>query len=130
MCKFALKRIGQVKGRISFYKMEINGECLFDSFCTTLDAAGERTVLISIFASMESVANLLIMPKTRFRELKGRIKSDTVKDYEIKKNRYRVYLFKDDNGNIVVLGGIKDTQKEDIKRLRRIKIQYCKAKKI
>ena len=125
---FALIRIDQVKGKINFYKLEIDGECEFDEFCAALENTGESKVLNTIYATMDSVANLKLLPRTKFRELKGRRTSDKVKDYEIKKDAIRIYLFKDDKGNIVVFGGSKNNQKEDIARLRRLKEEYIKNK--
>lgn len=128
MHTFALIRIDQVKGKINFYKLEIDGECEFDEFCEALENTDEKKVLNTIYATMDSVANLKLLPKTKFRELKGRRTSDKVKDYEIKKDAIRIYLFKDDKGNIVVFGGSKNNQKEDIARLRRLKEEYIKNK--
>jgi len=78
---------------------------------------------------MESVSNLNRLPKTKFRELEGRATGDTIKDYEIKKKPYRVYLFKYEEGFIVVFGSKKASQKKDIKRLRQIKDEYIKTRK-
>jgi hypothetical protein len=95
-----------------------------------LECAEERKVLISIYAIMDSVANLRLLPKKKFRELKGRKAGDKTKDYEIKKDAVRVYLFKVEAGNVVVFGSLKKNQKEDIARLRRIKEEYFKSKKL
>lgn len=128
MPTFALISLDQVKGRIKFYKLEIDGICEFDQFCEALENKNGQTILHTIFAIMESVANLNYLAKTKFRELKGRKKSDKVKDYEVKKGEYRVYLFKDEHGNIIVFGSCKNDQKEDIARLRRIKEKYLNMK--
>ena len=80
-----------------------------------------------IFATLQSYSDLLIMRQTRFKELK-RPKSDDVKDYEIKINKYRVYMFKDSNGGIVVFGGSKNNQKKDIRQFRGIKQAYIKSR--
>ncbi|MCU0472505.1 MAG: hypothetical protein MUC93_03930 [Bacteroidales bacterium] len=126
MHTFALIRIEQVKGKINFYKLEIDGKCEFNEFCEALENADEKKALNTIYATMDSVANLKFLPRTKFRELKGRRTSDKVKDYEIKKDAIRIYLFKDDKGYIVVFGGSKNNQKEDIARLRRLKVEYIK----
>ncbi len=125
---FTLKKIEQVKGRINFYKMEIDHKCEFDEFCELLEHRKETPKLRSIFAIMDSVSNLNFLPKTKFRELQGRPPGDNIKDYEIKKNPYRVYLFKDTEGNIIIFGSKKGNQKRDIKKLRLIKIEYIKNK--
>lgn len=130
MSIFALKRIEQIKGRISFFKLIIDNICEFDEFCELLERSKEGSKLRSIFGIMESVANLNRLPETKFRELKGRPAGDNVKEYEIKKKPYRIYLFKDDAGNIIVFGSSKKLQKRDIKRLRQIKNEYLKSKKI
>ena len=70
------------------------------------------------------------MPEKKFRELKGRKKNDIIKDYEIKKDANRIYLFKDDVGNIIVFGSTKNNQKEDIAKLRRLKVEYNKSKEL
>lgn len=128
MSIFAIKKIDQVKGKISFFKLLIDNRCEFDEFCELLERRKEGSKLRSIFGIMESVANLNRLPETKFRELKGRPAGDNVKEYEIKKKPYRIYLFKDDAGNIIVFGSSKKLQKKDIKRLRQIKNEYLKSK--
>jgi len=127
MHTFALKRIEQVKGKINFFKLEIDGKCDFDDFCKSFVSPEEKKVLAVIYATMDSVANLKFLPKTKYRELKGRRKSDKIKDFEIKKDDIRVYLFKDKTGQIVVFAGCKNDQKDDIARLRRIKSEYINS---
>lgn len=121
---FALKKIEQVKGKIDFYKLEIDGKCEFENFCESVEGKEEEKSLRSIYAIMDSVANLKYIPKTKYRELKGRKKSDKIKDFEIKKDDIRVYLFKAEEGHIVVTAGYKKDQKKEISRLRRIKSEY------
>lgn len=125
---FVLLKIEQVKGKINFYKLQIDGRCEFDEFCEVLEKAGERTTLNTIYATMESVANLKFLPRKKFWPLKGRKKNDIIKDYEIKKDENKVYLFKDEAGNIIVFGSTKNNQKEDIVKLRKLKIEYNKSK--
>jgi pyruvate/2-oxoacid:ferredoxin oxidoreductase alpha subunit len=127
---FALKKIEQVKGKISFFKLLIDQKCEFDEFCNLLESKKDTSKLRSVFSTMDSVANLNRLPKTKFRELEGRPAGDNVKEYEIKKKPYRVYLFKDSEGNIVVFGSIKGNQKRDIKRFRAMKIEYLKSKEL
>jgi len=125
---FVLKRIEQVKGKISFYKLEIDKKCDFDEFCELFEKKRDGSKLRSIYAIMDSISNLNRLPATKFREIEGRPSGDSVKEYEIKKKPYRVYLFKDHEGNIIVLGSTKTRQKRDIKRFREIKNEYIKSK--
>ena len=50
------------------------------------------------------------------------------KEFEIKKGDLRVYIIKED-GHIVVLGGKKGAQDEDIRKFRSIKERYLNSKK-
>jgi len=132
MHTFALKRIEQVKGKVSFFKLEIDGVCEFDEFCENLENKKEERKLRTIYAIMESASNITPtrLPGAKFKELEGRPHGDNVKEYEIKKKPYRVYLFKDDEGNVIVFGGTKNNQKKDIKRFREIKKEYILSKSI
>lgn len=124
MSIFVLKKIDQVKGRIRFYKLEIDKVCEFDVFCKELEKTEEgKKLLKTIYAIMDSASNLKHLPKTKFRELKGRRSSDKIKDYELKKADYRIYMFMD-SGYVVVFAGTKSKQDHDIARLRRIKFEY------
>jgi hypothetical protein len=130
MHTFALKKIEQVKGKIYFYKLEVDGHCEFDEFCEQLESKKEGSKLRTIYAIMDSASNIAPtrLPGTKYKELSGRPPGDDVKEYEIKKKPYRVYLFKDDEGNIIVFGGSKSNQKKDIKRFRSIKNEYLLSK--
>ncbi|MCF8304165.1 MAG: hypothetical protein K9I94_12875 [Bacteroidales bacterium] len=127
MTKFALKRIEAVKGNIDVHKLIINDKCEFDSFIEALEHEGKYAIIGSLFATLNSVANLMRMPRTRFRELKGRRKNDSIKDYEAKAGSYRLYLFKHTSGKIVVFGGLKREQEKDIKRMRKLKMEFIKT---
>ncbi|HEY5125376.1 MAG TPA: hypothetical protein VIK14_16720 [Ignavibacteria bacterium] len=128
MRKFALIRIEQVKGKINFFKLEIDGKCEFDELCKQLENRKEKSRLLVIYAIMDSVSNMIRLPGIKFKELTGRSPGDNVKEFEIKKRPYRVYLFKDNNGDIVVFGSAKSRQKRDINRFRAIKYEYLKDK--
>lgn len=129
MSKFTLKRIDLVKGKIKIFKLLVNGNCEFDAFCEVLEREKKDNVIGSLFATLEAYANIQMLPGTRFKELK-RDKSDPIKDYEIKSGNYRIYLFKDSNGGIVIFGGTRKNQKSDIKRFRALKHEYTKTAKI
>jgi putative component of toxin-antitoxin plasmid stabilization module len=123
MCNFALLHIDQVKGKIKFYKLEIDGKCLFDEFCNNLKGKREISKLKRILTRMDLLSNQNRLNPEQYKEL-VRPASDQIKDYEIKVKPYRVYFFKDECGNIVVLGGTKNSQPKDIKRFRKIKFEY------
>ncbi len=126
MTKFALEKIEAVKGKIDFYKLKINGKCDFDEFCEEVKK-DKKDIIGSIFATFNSVSNLMRIPPTRYKELIGRKRNDQVKDYEAKKDAYRVYFFKHSDGRVVVFGSVKGNQTKDINRLRKIKQEYIKS---
>lgn len=128
MRKFALIDIDQVKGKIKFRKLVIDDRCLFDDFCDSFKSRRDLSKLRRIFMIMELVANIRRLGSSMFRELK-RENNDNIKDYEIKVKPYRVYFFKDECNNIVVLGGTKGSQSRDIKKLRSIKKDFFTNKK-
>ena len=126
MNKFALERIDQVEGKQPFFKLIESDECEFDNFCFQLEQSNnpkDTSELISIFRTMNFVANLIRLPKTKFRALKGATKF--AKEYEIETKNYRVYLFhQEKTGKIVVCGGTKKTQKKDIAIFRKTIKEY------
>jgi len=128
MSRFTLEQIQSVKGKLKVYKLAIDGKCEFDGFCNALQRQNKNDVIIRILATLDSYANLTRLPASKFRDLK-KPKSDSVKEYEIKTGKYRVYLFKVPNGATVVLGGIKTNQKKDLKRFRSVKSEYIKHTK-
>lgn len=100
MSKFTLKRIDAVKGRIKIFKLLVDMNCEFDRFCKSLEDEKKDDIIGSLFATLEAYANLKMLPGTKF---------------------------KDSNGGIVVFGGFKKRQKNDIKRFRSIKHDYIKT---
>jgi hypothetical protein len=45
---FALKKIEQVKGKINFFKLEVDKKCEIDDFCELLEREKEESKLRSI----------------------------------------------------------------------------------
>jgi len=63
---------------------------------------------------IEITSNLLRLPKTKFRLIDGH--GINCKVYEAKSGIIRLYLFHEENtGKVIVTGGKKGNQKEDIK---------------
>lgn len=84
-----------------------------------------KSELGTLYAYMERVANSESMPVRKFRDLTP--SQETVKEYEIKTKNLRVYLIKRKGGKIVVLGGYKNTQKNDLRKFRSLKKQYLQS---
>lgn len=124
MIIFALEKIKEIEGRLSFYKLLINGFCEFDEFSRQCRSDGNLdSELITIQARMQQLAELKTLPKEKHRDITP--KNQAVKEYEIKTKHLRIYLFHDkENGRIIVSGGKKTNQANDIKHFRNIKKAY------
>lgn len=124
MIKFTLKKIEELEGKQDIFKMEINGECLFDEFEREIENKGQyEQELFSIYSLMEDVANNKLLPEFKFRDITNK-KRDKIKEYEFKSKHLRVYAIKTKEGKVVIIGGYKNSQKKDIKKFRKIKANY------
>ena len=70
MSKFALEKMELIKGKQIFNKLLVDGKAPFDCFTEELEEQ-YKSELGSIYYRMEAVANLQLLPKDKFRELKG-----------------------------------------------------------
>ncbi len=128
MCNFAVKRIEAITGKQVFEKLLIDGYCQFDEYEEEIKRnKNYEKDLGRIYFYMNQVSELQPLPKEKFRELKGG-KNDTVKEYEFKAGDLRVYAIKRENGKIIILGGYKNSQKEDLVKFRSIKRRFLAEK--
>ena len=121
---FSLRRLELVKGKQQFYNLFKNNTCVFEEFCRNIEN-DERYLseLRTIFAYMEMVANLQMLPQQKMRDLTP--KNDKIKEYELKTKHLRVYFIHQENiGKIIILGGFKTTQPKDISKFRALKKEY------
>jgi putative component of toxin-antitoxin plasmid stabilization module len=126
MSKFALKEYNNVIGKIKFFKLIEDKICYWDDFCREIQKdANMEDQLITVISRMNDIANLRTLPKQKFKDITPN--KETVKEYEIKTNDLRVYYIKDGSGNLVIVGGKKNSQPEDIKRFRAIKKAYLNS---
>ena len=127
MSRFALEDITEVKGQIRFKKLVVDGFCQYDEFCEQIESDGNlKKQLVGIFANMNQVAQMNRLPREKFTDITP--KKEQVKEFEIKKGDLRVYLIKEE-GHIVIIGGKKGSQHEDIRQFRSIKQRYLESKK-
>jgi putative component of toxin-antitoxin plasmid stabilization module len=126
MNKFALRSLSAIKGKIPFSMLEIDGNCQFEEFYAQIEHDGNlKKQLATVMSRLDQVANLQRLPQQKFRDITP--KKDTVKEFEIKTSDLRIYLIKED-GHIIILGGKKSTQADDIKKFRSIKQRYLQSK--
>lgn len=126
MSKFVLKEYNNVLGRIKFFKLIEDKVCYWDDFCREIQKdANLEDQLITVISRMNDIANLRRLPKEKFRDITPQ--KQTTREYEIKTKDLRVYFIKDESGNVVLIGGKKNSQQEDIKRFRGIKKAYLSS---
>lgn len=128
MSTFELNEITEIKGKLSFFKLVIDGKCEFDLFVEQCEMDGNySSELTTIQARMQQIADCKTLPKEKHRDITP--KNDPHKEYEIKTKHLRVYMFHDkENGRVMVSGGKKPTQSKDIKHFQNVKKKYFNTK--
>ncbi|NMB37089.1 MAG: hypothetical protein GX993_03475 [Bacteroidales bacterium] len=121
MSKFALVNIDAVQGIQMFEKLVVDGVAPFDTFEDELEGKDRRS-LEKIYFYMNEVANIRTLPNTKFKDITPR--KENVKEYEFKEGNLRVYAIKKFGGKIIILGGYKNRQKQDLRKFRSLKEQY------
>lgn len=125
MSKFAIEKIKAIKGKQSFYDLKVNEVCQFEAFSNNIEDL-YKSELITLNARMDLVANLIRLPKEKFRDITP--DKETVKEYEFKTKHLRVYAIHiEKTGKVIVLCGHKNTQKSDIPSFRSLKSQFLKS---
>ena len=127
MSTFVLKKLEAVVGKQQFFELIVDGNSQFDEFCAEVkDNKQYYSELLKIFTLMNQVAQLKMLPKTKFRDITPA--KEDVKEYEFKSKHLRVYAFHiEKTGKVVAYGGYKNTQKEDIPKFRSYKNRYLKS---
>lgn len=127
MNKFALRRLSQIRGRVPVFMLETDGICQFEEFCAQIEADGNlKKQLVTVLARMDQVANMQRLPAEKFKDITPA--KEYVREFEIKTRDLRVYMIKEEN-HIVVLGGKKNTQANDIRKFRSVKRRYLQQTK-
>lgn len=124
MSNFALKRIEAVIGKQAFYDLIIDGVSQADEFMLEIKGNSQyESEVRTILAYMDLVANMVLLPKTKFRDITP--EKEKAKEYEFKSDHLRVYTFHlEKTGKIVSYWGFKNNQDKDIKRFRSLKKQF------
>ena len=106
--------------KIDVYELCKNGKSLFEDFFNKIEKEGNLlSNLAGAIRIIEDTANLKLRPKNQFRLIQGH--SLNCKVYEAKSGGIRIYLFHEEKtGRIIVSGGNKDSQDEDIKQMLKI----------
>lgn len=112
MNKFALIEVKELIGKLKIYKLSVNGTCYYDEFENQIKKEGNlASELITIQVRLQEVAECKLLPDNKFKDITPQ--KESVKEYEIKTKRLRVYLFHDEKkGRIIVCAGKKTRQKK------------------
>ncbi len=106
--------------KIDVYELCKNGKSLFEAFFKEIEKDGNLlSNLAAAIRIIEDTANLKMRPQKQFRMLQGL--PVNYKVFEAKSGRIRVYLFHEEKtGRVIIMGGNKDSQDEDIKKVELI----------
>ena len=117
---------GQTK--ISVFELCKNGQSIFEEFYDEIKEEGNLIgQLAGAISVIEHTSNLNLLPQKKFRQLK--IKGLDCKVYEAKSGSIRIYLFHEEKtGRIIVTGGKKGEQDEDIAQIEHIIKSYYNEK--
>lgn len=125
MTTFTLEIIAEFETRQPVFKLLRNGKCLIDEFWNEhkqdQNLAGQSRAIWKI---IEDTANGKSLPKTRYRKLNLKHSA-----FEAKFNQLRIYMIHEKKtGLIIILGGKKTTQLNDLKKLIKILDEYFQMK--
>ncbi|WP_348064138.1 hypothetical protein [Dyadobacter sp.] len=121
MPKFTIQRSEKVGNtRIRLFKLITNQVCPIDEFEKVIEYEGAFAHEIDkIYAILECVCNLTMLPKTMYRVLQ--LGDLPFQVYEAKSSSLRFYLIKlEKTGKVIMMGGRKSTQNADLKQITRL----------
>ena len=127
MPTFALKKVEAVEAEQEVDELVIDGIGQLSVFEQTLRGQHSQYVseLRTMLTYIEYIADGNSLPDTKLRDITP--SGEKVKEYEFKSKHLRVYAIKKANGKLIMLGGLKTTQKGDFKRFRSLKTQYLNS---
>lgn len=100
----------------NFYRLFINGECLFDEFYEEVQhIRDDMKSMVAIINMMDRFSEHFQLPNTKFRHIENMNRSDV---FEFKKKTIRVYIILQKPNVYIVMGGYKKEQNKDIRRLK------------
>ena len=124
MHTFALEKIDSIKGKQTAEQLFVDGVGQLDSFEKDLIGTTYQGEFNTLLTYMEYICNNNSLPKTKFREIKP---SSTPKEYELKSKHLRLYMIQKPGGKIIIFGGYKTNQANDIGKFKSLKKQYLKS---
>lgn len=107
------------------FKLVRNNKCLIDSFLTEIKKDKNlEPELGELYAIIADAADGSLLPPSRYKPLKI-AKNLKYQPYEAKTYHLRIYLFHErESGMIIIIGGKKTEQRQDLKRVEQIIKEY------
>lgn len=128
MPNFTLLELTHYNTKQKVYRLSRDGRCYYDEFIEEIKKDKNlEPELGDLIPTIKYVADFQkpILPKQRYRKLKlGKNARYSV--FEAKSNHLRLYVFVEDSGLIIILGGKKTEQDADIKKIEKLLKEYCK----
>jgi len=127
MPTFVLRKIKTVLGKQEFFELFIDNESQFEKYFEEVKTNPQYySEFKTILSYMNLVAELRMIPKEKFKDITP--EKENVKEYEFKSKHLRVYVFHlEKTGKIVVWGGFKNSQQDDIDKFRSIKKRFLNS---
>ena len=127
MPTFTLRKVEVIQAKQEVDELVIDGIGQLGVFeeMITIDHQQYLSELRTMLSYVEYAANGNTLPDTRIKDVTPN--GALVKEYEFKSKHLRLYAIKKENGKVIVLGGLKTTQKNDFKRFRSLKTQYLNS---
>lgn len=124
MSNFELEEIPEFSGTIrKVCKLVRDKKCLLDDFINDISGTNEENELGTLYQIVEDVANCKQHPKAKKLNL-----GKNLDGYEAKSSHLRLYYITEKvSGIVLVIGGRKKNQDQDIERLKKIIKQYQKS---
>ena len=119
MRTFTLEKFIEIKGKIPFYKLLVNGKCPISNFENEISKG--TTYLSeckSIIAFMDAYSNGTKLPPTKFKTLK--VPKSKHSFFEFKSKHIRYYGFKYEDGIMIICTAEKNDKSEQDKDILRV----------
>lgn len=109
----------------TYHKLIVDGKCPFDEFLSNIERnKNDLRYFKSIINLMDNLTDANMLPKTKFRHIETRQRSDI---FEFKKENVRVYVLKQKPDIFIILGGTnKGKQGKDIDRVKSLVSDFPK----
>ena len=122
MRKFVTKKIDAIHSRELFEQLFIDDKGQLDEFLKSLSGTTYLSEYRTLLTSMEYFGDGNRLPDTKYKDLTP--SKEIIKEHEFKSKHLRIYAIQLSGKKLVIIGGYKNTQPQDIIRFRSLKEQF------